>query len=146
MSRPPRPVRSDFRWFMPITTRWMDNDPFGHVNNVVYYSWVDTAVNRFLIDHGALDIAKSTVVGIVAETGCRYFAEITYPDDVVVGIAVAKLGNSSVTYAAGIFRGDEEVASAAAHFVHVYCDRADMRPVPIPEAIRASMQTIQRPA
>jgi acyl-CoA thioester hydrolase len=144
MSRPPPPARADFRWFLPITTRWMDNDPFGHVNNVVYYSWIDTAVNRFLIDHGALDIARSEIVGIVAETGCRYHAEITYPDPVTVGIAVVHLGRSSVRYAAGIFRGEAETASADGHFVHVYCERASMRPVPIPGAIRAEMEKIPR--
>lgn len=146
MSRKPPPTRADFHWFMPITTRWMDNDPFGHVNNVVYYSWIDTAVNRFLIDHGLLDITGSEVIGIVAETGCRYFSEIAYPDDIVVGLAVETLGRSSVRYACGIFRGDADTASAVAHFVHVYCDRATMRPTPIPEHIRAEMQKIQRPA
>jgi len=144
MSRPPPPNRADFRWFLPITTRWMDNDPFGHVNNVVYYSWIDTAVNRFLIEHGALDIATSKVVGIVAETGCRYLSEITYPDPVTVGIAVVALGRSSVRYAAGVFRAEAEVAAAEGHFVHVYCDRASMRPVPIPGHIRSEMEKIQR--
>lgn len=144
MSRPPPPTRADFRWFLPITTRWMDNDPFGHVNNVVYYSWVDTAVNRFLIERGLLDIAASPVVGIVAETGCRYFAEISYPEPVTVGIAVETLGRSSVRYGAGIFRGEEARASAAAHFVHVYCERASMRPVAIPDGVRAELETIRR--
>jgi len=144
MSRPPPPRRADFRWFLPITTRWMDNDPFGHVNNVVYYSWIDTAVNRFLIERGALDIATSKVVGIVAETGCRYLSEITYPDPVTVGIAVVALGRSSVRYAAGVFRAEAEAASAEGHFVHVYCDRASMRPVPIPDHIRSEMERIQR--
>lgn len=144
MSRLPPPVRADFRWFLPITTRWMDNDPFGHVNNVVYYSWIDTAVNRFLIECGALDIARSTVVGIVAETGCRYLSEISYPDPVTVGIAVVTLGRSSVRYAAGVFRAESDTASAEGHFVHVYCDRATMRPVPIPDAIRAEMEKINR--
>ena len=146
MSRPPPPSRADFRWFMPITTRWMDNDPFGHVNNVIYYSWIDTAVNRFLIDNGLLDIPTSPIVGIVAETGCRYFSEISYPDAVTVGLAVETLGRSSVRYACGIFRGDAAAASAAAHFVHVYCERATMRPVPIPDFIRAEMEKIQRTA
>ena len=101
MTRLPPPVRADYRWFHAITTRWMDNDAFGHVNNVVYYSWIDTAVNRFLLDHGLLDLAASPVVGIVAETGCRYISQITYPDEVTVGIRVAKLGRSSVRYAVG---------------------------------------------
>jgi acyl-CoA thioester hydrolase len=146
MSRPPPPARADFRWFMPITTRWMDNDPFGHVNNVVYYSWIDTAVNRFLIEGGALDIAASPVVGIVAETGCRYISQIAYPDPVTVGIAAVALGRSSVRYEAGIFRAAADAASAVGHFTHVYCDRAAMRPVPIPGPIRSVIATIQRPA
>ena len=146
MSRPAPPSRADFRWFTPLTTRWMDNDPFGHVNNVVYYSWVDTAVNRFLIEQGLLDIASSPIVGIVAETGCRYHSEISCPDAVTVGIAVENLGRSSVRYAAGVFRDEAGTASAEAHFVHVYCDRATMRPVPIPEHIWAEMEKIQRPA
>ena len=144
MSRPPPPTRADFRWFTPITTRWMDNDPFGHVNNVVYYSWIDTAVNRFLITRGLLDIATSPIVGIVAETGCRYVSEVSYPDDIAVGIAVEKLGRSSVRYGCGVFRADSDIVSAMAHFVHVYCDRATMRPVPIPDFIRAEMATIHR--
>ena len=143
MSRPAPPTRADFCFFAPISTRWMDNDVFGHVNNVVYYSWIDTAVNRFLIDHGCLEIGVSPVIGIVAETGCRYLAQITYPDDVTVGVRVEKLGNSSVRYAVGVFRGEEAQASAEGHFVHVYVDRVTMRPVTIPEAIRAEMEKIR---
>jgi acyl-CoA thioester hydrolase len=120
----------------------MDNDVYGHVNNVVYYSWIDTAVNRWLIEHTALDPAASMIVGIVVETGCRYFSQITYPDPVTVGIRVAKLGTSSVRYEIGIFRGHEDAAAAEAHFVHVYVDRASMRPVPVPEAVRAAMQSL----
>lgn len=142
MSRPPPANRSDFRSFLPITTRFMDNDAFAHVNNVIYYSWIDTAVNRFLMDHGLLDLLASPVIGIVAESGCRYRAQIAYPDDVTVGLRVVTLGNSSVRYGLGIFRADEDVASAEGHFVHVYVDRASMRPVPIPDHIRAVMQTI----
>ena len=142
MSRPPPATRSDFRWFLPITTRFMDNDAFAHVNNVIYYSWIDTAVNRFLMDHGLLDLLASPVIGIVAESGCRYRAQIAYPDDVTVGLRIDTLGNSSVRYGLGIFRADEDVASAEGHFVHVYVDRASMRPVPIPDYIRAVMQTI----
>jgi acyl-CoA thioester hydrolase len=138
-------TRARFRWFNAITTRWMDNDAYGHVNNVVYYAWIDTAVNRWLLDHGLLDIAGSPVVGIVAETACRYLSQIAYPDTVTVGLSVAKLGRSSVRYDIGIFRADEETASAEAHFVHVYVDRASMRPVPIPDAIRAALETIRAP-
>jgi acyl-CoA thioester hydrolase len=143
--RPPAPLRSAFSWFHGIGTRWMDNDVYGHVNNVVYYSWIDTAVNRFLIDHGCLEIGRSAVVGIVAETGCRFLAQMAYPDDVAVGLAVAKLGRSSVRYEAGIFRNAEPGASAVGHFVHVYVDRATMRPVPIPEPIRAELNKLTTP-
>lgn len=143
MSRPdPRPL-SAYRYILPITTRWMDNDVFGHVNNVTYYSWIDTGVNRFLIDHGLLDIGASPVVGIVAETGCRYLKQIAYPDPVTVGVGVLALGRSSVRYGVGVFRADEQDASAEASFVHVYCERATMRPVPIPDFIRAEMQKIK---
>ncbi|CAH2600967.1 Acyl-CoA thioesterase [Rhodovastum atsumiense] len=146
MSRHPPASRDQFRWFHTITTRWMDNDAYGHVNNVVYYSWIDTAVNRFLLDHGLLDLAGSPVVGIVAETGCRYISQVSYPDEVCVGIRVAKLGKSSVRYEVGVFRAAETLASAEGHFVHVYVDRATMRPVAIPDAVRAGLETIHVPA
>ncbi len=145
MTRQPPQVRADYRWFHTITTRWMDNDVFGHVNNVVYYSWIDTAVNRFLLDHRLLDLVSSPVVGIVAETGCRYMSPITFPDEVTLGIRVAKLGRSSVRYAVGIFRADENAASAEGHFVHVYVDRASMRPVAIPDFIRVALDRIAAP-
>lgn len=142
MSRPaPRPL-SAYRYTLPITTRWMDNDVFGHVNNVTYYSWIDTAVNRFLIDNKLLDIVASPTVGIVAETSCRYLKQISYPDPVTVGVGVLALGRSSVRYSVGVFRSHEQDASAEAHFVHVYCERATMRPVPIPDFIRAEMEKI----
>lgn len=142
MRRPdPRPL-SAYRYILPITTRWMDNDVFGHANNVTYYSWIDTAVNRFLIDRGLLDIAASPIVGIVAETGCRYLKQVAYPDAVTVGVGVLTLGRSSVRYGVGVFRADDTSASAEAHFSHVYCERATMRPVPIPDFIRAEMQKI----
>ena len=145
MSRPPAPVRADFRWFHTVGSRWMDNDAYGHVNNAVYYSWVDTAVNRFLIDHGVLEIGRSEIIGIVAETGCRFLAQMAYPDDATVGLAVGKLGRSSVRYELGIFRNADDTASAAVHFVHVYVDRATMRPVPIPGFIRAELEKITNP-
>ena len=141
-SRPPPPTRAEYRWFHTIGSRWMDNDVYGHVNNVVYYSWIDTAVNRFLIDHGALEIGRSEVIGIVADTGCRYLSQITYPDAVTVGLAVVRLGRSSVRYAVSVFRNDDDIASAVGHFVHVYVDRATMRPVPIPDFIRAELRKI----
>jgi acyl-CoA thioester hydrolase len=125
-----------------MPTRWMDNDVYGHVNNVVYYAWFDTVVNRFLIDAGTLDFATSPVVGLVAETGCRYRASVTYPDEVTIGLRVAHLGTSSVRYELAVFRAGEDAAAAEAHFVHVYVDRATQRPVPIPEAARAAMRRI----
>ncbi len=144
MSRPAPSSRSDYRHFVPITTRWMDNDVLGHVNNVVYYSWIDTAVNRFLIDRGLFDLRNSPVVSVVAETGCRYRSQISFPDPITVGLRVATLGRSSVRYELGVFRADDTAASAEAHFVHVYVDRATMRPVPIPDHVRAEMETIRQ--
>jgi acyl-CoA thioester hydrolase len=124
--------RSDFRHFHEITTRWMDNDAYGHVNNVVYYSWFDTVVNEFLISHQVLDVEKSNVIGLVIETQCNYFASVAFPDKVTAGVSVSKLGNSSVRYELGIFKADETEACAQGHFVHVYVDRVSRRPVPAP--------------
>jgi acyl-CoA thioester hydrolase len=143
LRRPPPTTRRDYRLLYPITTRWMDNDAYGHANNVVYYSWFDTAVNRFLIDAGVLDIARSPAVGLVAETGCRYHGSISYPDAVTIGLRVVRLGTSSVRYELAAFRNDEPGASADAHFVHVYVDRVTQRPVPIPDDARAAMQRLQ---
>ncbi len=142
MSRPPPATREKFRLFYPMPTRWMDNDAYGHVNNVVYYSWFDTAVNRFLIEAGTLDIATSAAVGLVAETGCRYHVSITHPEEVAIGVVVAHLGRSSVRYELAVFRAGEDAAAAEAHFVHVYVDRATQRPVPIPADARAAMRSI----
>lgn len=135
--------RSNYRYFLPVSTRWMDNDAYGHVNNVVYYSWFDTAVNQFLIEHDALDIESSPVIGLVVETGCTYFSPIAFPERIVVGIRVATLGNSSVRYEVGVFREDEEAALAQGHFVHIYVGRETRRPVTIPDTIRAVLQAIQ---
>lgn len=135
--------RSDFRHFHAITTRWMDNDAYGHVNNVVYYSWFDTVVNEFLITNRVLDIEHSPVIGLVIETQCNYFASVAFPERVTAGLCVTKLGNSSVRYEVGIFREDEETASAQGHFVHVYVDRASRKPSAIPEKMRALLQTIE---
>ena len=141
-TRPPAPRRADFRWTHTIGSRWMDNDVYGHVNNVVYYSWIDTAVNRFLIDHGLLQIGHSETIGIVAETSCRFIAQMAYPDDATVGLAAAHLGRSSVRYEVAIFRNGDDTASAVGHFVHVYVDRATMRPVPMPDPVRAALEQI----
>ncbi|GAB3543679.1 thioesterase family protein [Noviherbaspirillum agri] len=121
----------------------MDNDVYGHVNNVVYYSWFDTVVNEFLIANDVLDIEHSPVIGLVIETQCNYFASVAFPEKVTAGLRVAKLGNSSVRYEVGIFREDEESASAQGHFVHVYVDRESRRPSAIPENMRAVLQTIE---
>ncbi|WP_420475799.1 acyl-CoA thioesterase [Noviherbaspirillum sp. ST9] len=143
--RPEAKKRSDFKHFHTITTRWMDNDAYGHVNNVVYYSWFDTVVNQFLIANGVLDIEHSNVIGLVIETQCNYFASVAFPERVTAGVRVSKLGNSSVRYEVGIFREDEESASAQGHFVHVYVDRESRRPSAIPEPMRALLQTITVP-
>lgn len=135
--------RSAYKHFHPITTRWMDNDAYGHVNNVVYYSWFDTAVNQFLIVNRVLDIEQSLVIGLVIETQCNYFASVAFPERVVAGIRVTKLGNSSVRYEVGIFREDEETAAAQGHFVHVYVDRVTRRPTALPEPMRKLLQTIE---
>lgn len=144
-SKPGKPSplsRSDFRHFLPITTRWMDNDAYGHVNNVVYYSWFDTVVNQFLISRGVLDLERSQVIGLVIETQCNYFASVAFPEQVTAGLRVSKLGNSSVRYEVGIFQADEDQASAQGHFVHVYVDRANRKPTALPDDLRALLQTV----
>ena len=137
--RPPIPTRADFAAFRPVTTRWMDNDAYGHVNNVVYYSWFDTAVNAHLVEQGALDPAAGDVVGVVVETGCRYHAPVSFPEPVEIGLRVERVGETSVAYALGVFRAGEERAAADGGFVHVYVERAAMRPVPVPEAVRRAV-------
>jgi acyl-CoA thioester hydrolase len=134
--------RSDFPHFLVIPTRWMDNDSYGHVNNVNYYSFFDTAVNQYLIAKGVLDIHQDTVVGLVVETGCQYFSSISFPDTVHAGVRVAKLGNSSVRYEIALYRNDDPLPSAAGHFTHVYVDRSTNRPTPIPAAVRAVLETL----
>lgn len=134
--------RDQFRHFLTIPTRWMDNDIYGHVNNVVYYSYFDTAVNQFLIEAGVLDIHKGEVVGFVVDSGCAYFAPIAFPDAVHAGIRVAKLGNSSVRYEIALYRNNDPLPAAAGHFVHVYVERANNRSVPIPDAVRELLTSI----
>lgn len=128
--------------FHAIATRWMDNDAYRHVNNVVYYSFFDTAVNEYLIRAGVLDLERSEVVGLVVETQCRYFSSVAFPDTVHVGIRVSRIGTSSVRYELAIFRNDEAISSAEGHFVHVYVDRASNRPVPLPEDLRAALKSL----
>ena len=139
MQDKPAPGRGDFRHFMAIPTRWMDNDVYGHVNNVTYYSYFDTAVNHHLIEAGGLDLHGDAAFGVVAETGCRFFSELKFPDIVDAGIRVARLGNSSVTYEIGLFRGDSDDIAAFGRFVHVWVDRATRRPVPVPDKIRRAL-------
>jgi acyl-CoA thioester hydrolase len=134
--------REQFRHFLTIPTRWMDNDIYGHVNNVVYYSYFDTAVNQFLIEAGVLDIHQGEVVGFVVDSGCAYFGPVAFPDTVHAGIRVAKLGNSSVRYEIALYRNNDPLPAAAGHFVHVYVERASNRPVPIPDAVRAVLQPL----
>jgi acyl-CoA thioester hydrolase len=131
--------RSDYPHHRPIQTRWMDNDVYGHVNNVTYYSYFDTAVNGYLIEKGALDIENSTVIGLVVETSCRYRAAVTFPDVLTAGIRVARIGNSSVRYEIGIFRHGEEEAAAEGYFIHVYVDRVSRRPVQVPAELREAL-------
>jgi acyl-CoA thioester hydrolase len=142
----PRGIRADYGFFLTIPTRWMDNDVYGHVNNVTYYSWFDTVVARFLVDIGFLHIPTAPVIGLVVETQCRYFAPIAFPDEVTCGLRCGRAGNTSVRYEIGIFRNDEDVASAEGHFVHVYVDRATQKqPTPLPDALRQALAGITPP-
>jgi acyl-CoA thioester hydrolase len=143
--RAPRLTRAAFRVFRPIATRWMDNDAYGHVNNVHYYAYFDTAVNGWLIEKGLLDIATSPVVGLVAETACTYFESVAFPDPLEAGLAVAGLGRTSVRYRVAIFRAGAGAAAAQGHFVHVYVERATGRPVDVPEAMRAALSELVVP-
>lgn len=139
MTKPTPDPRTAYRHFRAITTRWMDNDVYGHVNNVVYYSYFDTVVNQYLMERNVLDIEHSTVIGLVVETQCNYFSPITFPDAVHAGLRVAKLGASSVRYEVGLFRNDDPLASAQGHFVHVYVDRVTRRPTALPEDLRRAL-------
>lgn len=141
--RPQALPRSAYRVFRTIGTRWMDNDVYGHVNNVVYYSWFDTAVNAYLIEQGALDIHQGSVIGLVIETQCNYFAPLAFPQTVEAGLRVAHLGKSSVRYEVGLFAEGEEMAAACGHFVHVYVDRATRRPAPLPDTLKTTLETLR---
>ncbi len=131
-----------YRYFVPITTRWMDNDVYGHINNVTYYSYFDTVANHYLIHEGGLDILTSPVIGLVVESRCSYRAPLAYPDRLRAGLRVDKLGNRSVTYGIGIFKEGEEQASAHGYFVHVFVDRQSRKPVAIPERLRKALARI----
>ena len=143
---PPRVAaepRSAYPHFSRISTRWGDNDVYGHVNNVVYYAWFDTAVNRYLIESGALDIHRGDVIGLVVETQCHYFAPLAFPQDVDAGIRVAHRGRSSVRYEVGLFASGQDTCAARGHFIHVYVDRHTRRPATaLPEALNLALQRI----
>lgn len=131
-----------YRYFLPITTRWMDNDVYGHINNVTYYSYFDTVANHYLIHEGGLDIHTSPVIGLVVESRCAYRAPLAYPDRLQAGLRVDKLGNRSVTYGIAIFKEGEPQAAAHGHFVHVFVDRQSRKAVPMPERLREALARI----
>jgi acyl-CoA thioester hydrolase len=135
--------RADYPRFLPIATRWMDNDTYGHVNNVTYYSYFDTVVNEHLIRCGGFDIARDPVVGYVVEGGCRFHKPLTFPETIDAGLRVTRLGTTSVTYEIGIFRQGDDEPAAAGRFVHVWVDRATGRPAPIPPRIRTALVALQ---
>jgi acyl-CoA thioester hydrolase len=139
-------TRTDYAHCTTIDTRWMDNDAYGHVNNVVYYSFFDTAVNRWLIERGLLDIVGSDAIGLVVETQCRYRSPITFPDRVTAGVRVVHLGRSSVRYELALFRNDDDTAAALGHFVHVYVDRTSRTSVPIPDNVRQALEGLRLPS
>jgi acyl-CoA thioester hydrolase len=142
VSRPTPLERASFRHFTRISTRWADNDAYGHVNNTVYYGWFDTVVNEWLVGQGLLDIDHGDPIGLVVETGCSYFAPLAFPGEVDVGLAVERFGTSSVTYRIGVFASGVQECAAQGHFTHVYVDRASRRPTPLPENWRMKLATL----
>lgn len=142
MHKPQPEPRSAYKVFRTISTRWMDNDAYGHVNNVVYYSWFDTAVNAYLIEQGVLDIAHGSTIGLVIETQCNYFEPLAFPQNVDAGIRVARLGNSSVRYEVGLFAQGAPLSAARGHFVHVYVDRATRRPASLPQPLKTVLEKL----
>ena len=144
-AKPQALPRSAYPVFRTITTRWMDNDAYGHVNNVVYYSWFDTAVNAYLIENGVLDIHHGASIGLVVETQCNYFAPLAFPQTIEAGIRVAHQGTSSVRYEVGLFAQGEPLTAARGHFVHVYVDRHSRRPVPLSAPFQNVLATLQSP-
>ncbi len=143
--KPARECRDNYLHFQSITTRWHDNDVYGHVNNVVYYSYFDTVVNTYLIEGGALDLRTSDVVGLAIESKCTFTKEITYPETVEAGLRVGKLGNSSIRYEIGLFRAGDPEPAAIGYFVHVCVDRKTRRPVPVPDVMRALLTPLVVP-
>ncbi len=141
-SRPSPSRRGDYRHFLSIPTRWMDNDIYGHVNNVVYYAYFDTVINEYLIRKGGLDIHKGDIVGFAVETGCRFYSSFSFPEVIEAGLAVERIGRSSVTYRVGLFAEGSEEAGADGHFVHVFVNRVKNKPVEIPGNIRKAMEKL----
>ena len=141
-ARPPVGTRSDYRVFRPVTTRWMDNDVFGHVNNVTYYAFFDTAVTGWMIERRLIGLDDGPM-WMVAETGCRFLDQVAFPDPVAVGMRIGRLGSSSVRWELAVFRGDADQASAEGHFVHVHVDRQTRRPMPVPDPVRALLAALQ---
>lgn len=144
--RPPPPVRADFRAFRAITTRWADNDLYGHINNVQYYAFFDTVVNAHLIERGVLDIHGGRTIGFVVETKCTYHAPLAFPDRIEGGLRVERIGGASVRYGVAIFREGAEQAAASGHFVHVYVDRATRRPAPLSTGLRRELEALIVPS
>jgi acyl-CoA thioester hydrolase len=142
MTKPSPTTRADYPHFLTIPTRWSDNDVYGHVNNVVYYSYFDTVVNEYLMRSGVLDFERGATIGLVVETRCNYFASIAFPERIDAGLRVTKLGTSSVRYEVAIFREGANEAAAQGHFVHVYVDRETRRPVKLPEAFVAALEPL----
>ena len=144
MSREPLRPRSAYPYFRPIPTRWADNDVYGHINNTVYYSWFDTAVNAYLIEAGAIDIHGGEVIGLVVETGCRYARPLAFPQAIEAGVRVARRGTSSVRYEIGLFASADPEPAAEGFFVHVYVDRATRRPAALPSKLRQALEALAR--
>jgi len=142
VSRPVARGRDAYRWYMTIATRWADNDAYGHVNNTVFYQWFDTAVNQWLIEAGLLDIERGDPIGLVVETGCSFFAPLSFPGEVEVGIAVDQLGTSSVTYRIGVFQAGATESLAQGNFTHVYVNRDSRRPAPLPDSWRQVLEML----
>jgi len=135
--------REKYKVFVPINTRWADNDIYGHVNNVTYYAFFDTAANFYLINEGGLDIENGPVIGLVVNSGCNYYKGISYPEKIEVGLRVDRIGNSSVQYGLSVFKEGEDIASASGHFVHVFVDRNSQKTVSIPNELRSALEAIQ---
>ncbi len=143
MPAPTPEPRGAFRYFLPLTTRWMDNDVYGHVNNVIYYSYFDTVVNQYLIEQGGLDFAAGSVIGLCVESHCQYLEPIAFPDPLEAGLRTGPIGRSSVRYEIGIFKREAPTAAAQGYFVHVFVDRATRRPVELPSALRAALDRLR---